>query len=82
MYTGSAFQLLWKVLNPLVSPMTRSKIIFAPSGKEAQELLSRIEPDQLETRYGGEGTYAFDPAVYFGLGADEAARFAEHAAAA
>lgn len=74
MYTGSAFQLLWKVLNPLVSPMTRNKILFAPSGQEAAHLLERIDPDQLERRFGGDKDFRFAAPAYFGLSADEAQR--------
>ena len=56
--------------------MTRNKILFAPSGQEAKELLQRIDPDQLEVRHGGEKQYAFDAPGYFGLAEEETQRLA------
>jgi len=74
LYTGSAFQLLWKVLAPLVSPMTRNKIFFLPSGEEKKELLMRVEGGELDGRYGGEKEFAFVPHDYFGVSEEEAQR--------
>ena len=56
-----------QVIAPLVSPMTREKIMFVSSGEQSKELLSRIGADQLEARYGGEKQYTFTPLEYFGV---------------
>ena len=72
LHTGSAFQFLWKMLNPFVSPMTRNKILFVGSGQETKELLARIPPASLESRYGGENAFAFVPQEYFGISEGDA----------
>lgn len=54
--------------------MTRNKILFAPSGQEAQQLLERIHPDHLERRFGGDKDFAFDAPAYFGLSGEESRR--------
>lgn len=77
LYTGSAFQLLWKVLTPLVSPMTRNKILFVPAGKEKNELLKRVEEEQLDERYGGQRGFSFVPHEYFGVSEEEAKKMHE-----
>lgn len=80
LYTGSAFQLLWKVLTPLVSPMTRNKISFVPAGNEKKELLKRVEEAQLVERYGGQREFSFLPHEYFGVSEEEAKRVYEKGA--
>ena len=79
LYTGSAFQLLWKVLAPLVSPMTRNKILFVPAGEERKELMMRVEGGELERRYGGEEEFGFVAHEYFGVSEVEAKRLYEAA---
>jgi hypothetical protein len=71
-------RLFWKAMRPFLHKNTQQKIVLLPAGKERSVLISAIAPDQLETDFGGDDKYTFDPVQYAAmLLEEEQARFGD-----
>lgn len=64
------FNTMFRMVSPFLDEATKKKFVFVPNGQESRVMAEDFDLGQLETIFGGEDPYVFDPDAY--LEADRA----------